>query len=139
MSPRIHAIGQARRAALSLALAASLASAAALGLATPAAAADDGYLFGLVTPTPMVHLALPGTASEAQLIGTLQAQGFADIKVTPLSPNAFDPRPEFMHPDLTYSSPDDAAARNTPVHAGWNGTAVKHGRSFEVYVDRAAP
>jgi hypothetical protein len=136
MSARIH---PARRTALSLAVAAALAGAALLGAATPAAAADDGYFFGLVTPTPMVHLALPGSASEAQLIGTLQAQGFNDIKVTPLSPNAFDPRPELLHPDLTYSSPDDAAARNTPIHQGWNGTAVKSGRFYEVYVDSPAP
>lgn len=127
----------ARAAVLSLSLALPAVSAAVQGAYAQAASADDSYFFGLVTRTPMVHLPMPGTASYAQLIQQLQAQGYADIKLTPLSPNLFDPRPELMHPDLTFTSAKDDAARDTPIHAGWNGTAVKNGTMFEVYVDRA--
>jgi hypothetical protein len=104
----------------------------------PTASADDSYFFGLVTPTPTVHVPMAGAASYAQLIRQLQAQGYTDIKVTPLSPNAFDPRPELMHPDITFTSPDNEEAQDTPIHFGWNGTADKNGTTFEVYVDRAS-
>lgn len=130
MSAKNRLSGLSRVALLSLALTA----AAALGASRPAAA-EESYVFGLVQRTPTVHLALPGATSEAQLIARLQRDGYADIKVTPLSPNIFDPRPELFHVDLTVSSPSDPRAQGTPVHDGWNGTAVKGGRTFEVYVD----
>jgi hypothetical protein len=98
--------------------------------------ADTFYFFGLARRAPMVHLPMSGVASYAQLIRQLQSEGYTDIKVTPLSPNMFDPRPELMHPDLTFTSAEDAAAQNTAIHSGWNGTAVKDGTTFEVYVER---
>jgi hypothetical protein len=134
MSPQVSLARRARRAALSAAFGAALSTAALLGATAPSAA-EESYFFGLITPTPMVHVALSGTASEAQLISTLEAQGFTDIKVTPLSPNQFDPRPELLHVDLTVSSPSDPRAQTTPIHDGWNGTAVRDGRTFHVYVD----
>ena len=103
----------------------------------PAGAADDSYFFGIVTHTPMVHVPMPDVASYAQLVQQLQVQGYANIKVTPLLPNLFDPRPELIHPDLTFTSPRDKVAQATPIHWGWNGTAEKTGRTFEVYVVRA--
>jgi hypothetical protein len=131
MSARHRFTSLPRLAALSIAFA----TAAALAACAPTAASDDSYVFGLVTPTPMVHLAMSGATSDAQLIQQLQRQGYSDIKVTPLSPNIFDPRPELLHTDLTYSSPDDPKAQDTPIHFGWNGTADRNGRTFEVYVD----
>jgi hypothetical protein len=95
---------------------------------------DDSYFFGLATPTPMVHVPMAGVASYTQLIEQLQSQGYTDIKVTPLSANSFDPRPELMHPDLVFTSVDDEEAQDTPVHFGWNGTAAKNGQIVEVYV-----
>lgn len=133
MSARPRLAGLFRPALLSL----SLSAISLLGGSGPAAAAEDAYFFGLVTRTPMVHVPLAGTATYAVLIGRLRAEGYADVKLTPLSPNRFDPRPELMHPDLTITSADTDAARETTVHRGWNGTAVKGGQTFEVYVDRA--
>ncbi len=115
-----------------------LLASAVLGAMTQTASADDSYFFGLVTPTPTVHVPMAGATSYAQLIRQLQAQGYTDVKVTPLSPNAFDPRPELMHPDITFTSPDNEEAQDTPIHFGWNGTADKNGTTFEVYVDRAS-
>jgi len=104
----------------------------------PTAVSDDSYFFGLVTPTPMVHVPMAGVASYTQLIEELQSQGYTDIKVTPLSPNSFDPRPEFTHPALVFTSVDDEQAQDTPIHFGWNGTAAKNGQIVEVYVDHAS-
>ncbi|MGO8915424.1 MAG: hypothetical protein ACLQJR_05900 [Stellaceae bacterium] len=137
MSTRNRLTNLPRLLALSLALALPAVSAPVQSARAETASADPSYVFGLVTLTPMVHVPLAGAASEAQLIQQLQAQGFSDFKVTPLSPNRFDPRPELMHPDLTVTSAADERAQNTPVHAGWNGTAVKNAKTVEVYVDRA--
>lgn len=137
MSTENRPTGLRHFAGLSLAFAVWVASAVMLGASTPTAAANDRYDFGLVTPTPMAHVPMSATATYAQLIRQLQSQDYADIKVTPLSPNRFDPRPELMHPDLTFVSADDETAQATPIHFGWNGTAVRDGRRFEVYVDRA--
>ena len=136
MSTRNRFAALPRIAALSLALAVPAVSAAVQAANAETATPDESYVFGLVTLTPMMHVPMAGAASYAQLIRLLQSQGYADIKVTPLSPNSFDPRPELMHPDLTFTSAADDAARDTAIHAGWNGTAVKNGRMVEVYVDR---
>jgi hypothetical protein len=120
--------GMARVAALSLALAVPVASAAMQNAYAQPASADDSYVFGLVTLTPMVHLPIPGATSYAQLIQELQAQGYADIKVTPLSPNRFDPRPELVHPDLTFTSADDEAARDTRSTSGGTARPPRTGR-----------
>lgn len=135
MSVHRRLSGKAGVAALSLALVA----AGAIATSQPSAAADDSYFFGLVRPTPMVHVPMAGAESEAQLIRALQSEGYSDIKVTSIEPNIFDPRPELMHPDLTYSSAADPQAQHTPIHFGWNGTAVKGGEQVEVYVVHAAP
>ena len=89
---------------------------------------------GLGPPLPSVHVSLAGVATDAQLIQQLQAQGYTDIKVTPNYPNRFDPRPEIVY---GFSSPNDEDARDMHVHFGWNGTAVKNGRTVGVYVDSA--
>jgi hypothetical protein len=135
MSAQVPVARRAGRATLPAALAAALSLAALLAAPAPSAA-EESYFFGLVTPTPMVHVPLAGSASEAQLIRALQADGFTDIAVTPLQPNGIDPRPELLHPDLTVSSPADPRAQDTPIHFGWNGTAVKDGRTVHVYVER---
>ncbi len=137
MSTENRSTGLRHFAGLSLAFAVWVASAVMPSACTPTAAADDPYVFGLVTRTAMAHVPMSATATYAQLIRQLQSQDYADIKVTPLSPNLFDPRPELMHPDLAFTSADNEAAQDTPIHFGWNGTAVRDGRRFEVYVDRA--
>ena len=101
-----------------------------LALASPlASCARD-----IIDDMPSVHTSIAGVASEAQLIARLQSSGYTDIRVTPLHPNGMDRRPELMY---AFSSADDEEAQVTPVHFGWNGTAVKDGRIVDVYVDRA--
>jgi hypothetical protein len=103
-----------------LALAGVLASSAVAWLASTALAADG---------SGGVHVADPGVISGAQLIERLQSQGYTDVKLTSERPTTFTP-----HPELSAGlSSDEAAA--TPVHQGWNGTAVRDGRTVDIYVD----
>jgi hypothetical protein len=90
---------------------------------------------GLITEAPALQVAIAGGESEAQLIRQLEAQGYDDVRVTEFRPNNVDRRPELMH---AFRSADDEAAQVTPVHVGWNGTAVKDGRTFDVYVTQAS-
>ncbi len=89
-----------------------------------------------VTGEMAVHVAVPGPESEAQLIEQLQARGFAGIKVTDVSPTFWDARPDYLH---GFTSATDPAAQAAAVHQGWNGTAMKDGRVYNVYVDTAVP
>lgn len=109
-------------------------SVALLAAAAPGAeAAEQSYLSGLITPAPAVHVTVTGLTSEAQLMQQLGSQGYSDIKLSPEYPNSFDPHPELLH---GVTSPADPAAQITPVHIGWNGTAVKNGQTANIYVDR---
>ncbi|MGE4481299.1 hypothetical protein [Acidocella sp.] len=100
---------------------ASVSLLAALAGATPALAN------GLISRTPVVHVAVTGVESQAQLSDQLHAQGYDHIRLSAFSPSLANP-----HPELT--TPDTSALAQTPVHEGWNGTAEKAGSVYDVYV-----
>jgi hypothetical protein len=110
---------------------ASLARLGALSLSLTAAASMTALAADLVSTPPSVHVASPGVMSYAQLIEQLRGQGYSDVKVTALRPSLSSPRPELVH---GLGAGDDEA-NTTPVHQGWNGTAVKDGRTVDIYVD----
>ncbi len=84
---------------------------------------------GLFSRVATVHIFVPETQSQAQLADQLRAQGYANVVLSSTYPSPADPHPE-LNPTLT-SRPDQV-----PVHAGWNGVAVKDGQIVQVYVDR---
>jgi hypothetical protein len=90
-------------------------------LGAPAARADD-----LFSRVPTVHVPIPGLASQAQLAEQLHALGYSDVILSSTYPSPANPHPE-LNPTLT-SHPEQ-----TPVHAGWNGIAVKDGQLVQVY------
>lgn len=79
---------------------------------------------------------LKGPLSQAQLIAGLQAHGYTDIKLSADVADPFNPHPEQAQ---SVSSPRDPKAQITPLHLGWNGTAVKDGRTYDVYLRAEAP
>ena len=83
----------------------------------------------VISRVPTVHVAIPGLESQAQLAARLRAEGFTDIVLSSTYPSPANPYPQ-DNPTLT----GDPAG--TPVHAGWNGVAVKGGTVFQVYGDR---
>jgi hypothetical protein len=96
----------------------------AIGLLTMPAAAGD-----LVTAPAAVHVADPGVLSDAQLAEQLRAAGYTDIKLTSERPTQFTPRPEIS------AAVSEGEAPATAAHPGWNGTALKDGRTVDIYVD----
>lgn len=67
--------------------------------------------------------------SQAQLMDALAKDGYTDIKLSEVQPNVGVP-----HPDVSCrSNPADAAT--TATHKGWNGTATKGGKVYNIYVD----
>ncbi|MCB5945625.1 hypothetical protein [Acidocella sp. KAb 2-4] len=104
--------------------AAALAAASLLSLAQPAAA------MGFFGPTPSVKVPAAGLESQAQLATQLQAEGYSNVTLSAAAPSLADPHPE-LNPTET------SAPAQTPVHAGWNGTAVKDGKIVQVYVTRS--
>ena len=108
--------------------------AALLYLALVAPLASCGAAPDFIDDAPSVHISIAGAASEAQLITELRSLGYSNIRVTDLRHNGMDRRPELMQ---AFSSADEEEAQVTPLHFGWNGTAVKDGRTVDVYVDRA--
>jgi hypothetical protein len=114
-------IGKSLRVALLSVLAAPLVACAGSG--------------GLIQDAPALHIAISDPESDAQLIRQLQSQGYDDIRVTEFYPNDIDRRPELMH---GFRSAEDEDAQVTSVHVGWNGTAEKDGRIFDIYVTRAS-
>ena len=96
----------------------------ALALAgTQAVKADS-----LFTTVPTVHVAVSGVQSQAQLADTLRAQGYTDVVLAPVAPSPTHPHPE-LDADLV------ANPQATPVRAGWNGVAVKDGKTVGVYAN----
>ncbi len=96
----------------------------ALALAVSPSLAAWGY--DLVSVTPWINVTIPSVTSQTQLAHRLQSQGYSDVKLSSLTPNPAQPKPEL------YTGRDDP--ETTPVHEGWNGTAVKDGRTFDVRV-----
>jgi len=104
----------------------TLFSAAALTLAL--AGAQAAKADGFISTVPTVHVAVAGVESQAQLAQTLRGEGYADIVLSSAAPSLANPRPE-LNPELV-SNP-----QNTPVRSGWNGVAVKDGKTVQVYAD----
>lgn len=103
-----------------------LASATVLAIlfgVTPALANVPGFEF-----TPSVHVTVSGIESQAQLISQLGSEGYSDIQLSSLTPNMANPQPQYTSPAI--------APGTTPVHTGWNGTAYKNGKRYDVYVNR---
>ena len=75
---------------------------------------------------PSVKVSVPVVESQAQLAAQLQSQGFTKIQLSAFLPNMINPRP-----DITMPTKDLAS---TVVHKGWNGTAYKDGKAYQVYV-----
>ena len=92
-------------------------------LAAPAARAE-----GFISRVPTVHVAAAPTESQAQLADQLRAQGYTEIVLSSIPATPVNPHPE-GNSSLT-SNPGQ-----TPVHAGWNGVAVKGGQTVQVYAD----
>lgn len=87
------------------------------------------------TSTKVMTLTEP--LSQADLIQGLKDHGYTDIKiVTDYLPQVSDPHPELSH---GFRSPNDPAAQVTPVHLGWNGTAVKDGDTYDVFIRAQSP
>lgn len=98
-------------------------AAGAMALSLVAAKAD-----GIVSTAPVVHVPVGGVESQAQLAQTLRAEGYSDVVLTSVTADPTHPHPE-LNPAFT------ANPQGTPVRAGWNGVAVKDGRTVQVYAD----
>lgn len=88
----------------------------ALSLTAAAKAADS------------VHIAVDGVQSQAQLAQALSAQGYSDIALSAVAADPTHPHPE-LNPDFV------AHPQATPVRSGWNGVAVKDGKTVQIYAD----
>jgi len=89
--------------------------------------ATGAWALDVVGKAPAVEVVVTGVTSQAQLTRQLNAQGYCDVKLSSVRPNPADPEPQL------YRGRDNPQI--TPVHQGWNGTAVKNGRTLEVRVD----
>jgi hypothetical protein len=74
----------------------------------------------------------PAVMSEAQVRQQLKAQGYHNIRLTPIEPNPLDSEPQLQHDGNSPST-----LRHEATHVGWNGTASKDGRRVNVYVSRS--
>ncbi len=106
-----------------------LATALAATLGAPAYAAAPQQIDGSVT------LRIGHPTSQAELARQLSQSGYSDIRLTQARPTQIDPRPDID--DAMTGRALDADA--TPVHLGWNGTAVHEGKRVSILVapDRA--
>ena len=77
---------------------------------------------------PVAHVDVAGIESQAQLAQILRSQGYSEIMLADTAPSFTAPHPE-LNPDRS-AHPDI-----TPVRAGWNGVAVKDGKTVEIYAD----
>lgn len=100
--------------------AAPLAAALLFGLAHSATA---GSLFSQV---PVVTVPVSGLESQAQLADQLRAEGFDHVVFAASYPNLANPAPQLLPASAGNSA-------ETPVHDGWNGVAIKNGKTFQVY------
>lgn len=76
--------------------------------------------------TPRVHMSVSGGESQALLAEQLKSQGYSDILLSDSVPNISTPQPQYTNPTTDLA--------NTPVHRGWNGTAYKDGKLYNIYV-----
>lgn len=92
-----------------LATVASISAALSVSVIAPASAE-------FVRLTPWVRVTIPSVINQAQLAAQLSANGYTDILLTPINPNPATPVPELIP---TWQM------EQTPVHRGWNGTALR--------------
>ena len=81
---------------------------------------------GFVTIAPTAHIAVSGVQSQAQLAQILRDQGYSDVLLADTDPTFTAPHPE-LNPERV------AHPGTTPVREGWNGVAVKDGKTVEIY------
>lgn len=81
-----------------------------------------------VRPEPMLKVYVPvsGIESQAQIASQLVQEGFTDITLSSRVPNMLNPQPQLTNPTKDLDK--------TPAHKGWNGTAYKDGKLYDVYV-----
>jgi hypothetical protein len=103
--------------------AAVLAVASMLGLAQPAAAS------GLISTSDAVMVSLKSIESQDQLAKQLTADGYTNILLASVAATRENPHPE-LNPSLVNQP-------NEPARTGWNGTAVKDGATYQIYVSYA--
>lgn len=82
----------------------------------------------LISVAPTVHVAVAGVESQAKLAEILRGQGYSEIVLADADPTFTAPHPE-LNPQRI------AHPEATPVREGWNGVAVKDGKSVEIYAD----
>jgi hypothetical protein len=73
-----------------------------------------------------VMVSLSDVESQAQLAQQLQTAGYTNILLAANKPNTMYPHPEL--------SPSETNVPGTAVRTGWNGTAEKDGKTYDVYV-----
>ena len=104
-----------------------LAAAVATTLGAPAVyAAAPQQIDGSVT------FRISHPTSQAELARQLSQSGYSDIRLTRARPNQLDPRPDLE--DFNAARASNSA--ETPVHLGWNGTAVHDGKRVNILVAR---
>ncbi|MDR3506164.1 MAG: hypothetical protein P4L52_07955 [Acidocella sp.] len=99
----------------------ALAAASLLGIAQPAVAS------GLLSMSSAIMVSLEDVESQAQLAKQLQAEGYSNILLAAITATRMNPHPEL--------NPSETNIAGTPVRPGWNGTAVKDGKTYDVYVN----
>ena len=98
-------------------------------LALPFLAAHPARADGIFSMVPTVRVAVPKVESQAQLADRLRAQGYTNVILSSTPASPANPYPQ-NNSTLT-SHPEQ-----TPVHAGWNGVAMKEGQIVQVYAER---
>jgi len=87
-----------------------------------AGAASAVEVFGT---SPSVEVTVPQVTSQAMVAQQLAAEGFSGVQLSSSRATPVNPAPQL-------ANADDPAV--TPVHEGWNGTAEKDGRVYDVQV-----
>ncbi|MBB5374475.1 hypothetical protein [Acidocella aromatica] len=100
--------------------AAVLAVTSMLGLVQPAVAS------GLISTSNAVMVSLKEIESQGQLAKDLAAGGYTHILLSSVAATRENPHPE-LNPSLVNQP-------NEPARTGWNGTAVKDGETYQIYV-----
>lgn len=100
--------------------AAALALTSVLGLVQPAVASS------LFSTSDAMMVSLKDIESQSQLAKDLAAQGYTHILLSSVAATRENPHPE-LNPSLV-NQPGE------PARTGWNGTAVKDGVTYQIYV-----
>jgi hypothetical protein len=93
-------------------------------------------LSALLAACSTVYYMPGGPFTQAQLISGLEAHGYREVALGNEVATPDAPRPDLL---VSVRSADDPDAQKTPVHLGWNGTAVKDGATVNIYIRAEAP